>query len=375
MAFAMYSPIFCVPPMEHILKEELLLTHAQTSLLFTAPILAMVAVAIPAGLVADRIGARKAAGIGAIILASGAILRGMATDASSLLAFTFIYGVGFGWVFPNLPKLVSAWVPREKAGMAIGIISTGIPVGIAVPLAVTMSLIFPITNNFQGVFFIWSIPPILAAILWWILVKEPPQDRISDKMLSRAKIPLRQVLRNKAVWLVAILFLLHAFFTYAWYGWTPALLMLKRATPELAGLLTSVTAWVSIPAFFLMPRLSYKMGVRRLFLWVPAILLALVAWLAIYIDLSMIWLLMVVVGVADAAKFTTLMALPVEMMPKEEVGRASGLILSIGFIGAIIGPLIGGHILDLTGSLDILLLILMAISIPAIAMPFRIREK
>lgn len=360
--------------MEHILKEALLLNHTQTSLLFTTPILAMVVVAIPAGLVADRIGAKKAAGIGAIILASGTILRGVATDASSLLAFTLICGVGFGWVFPNLPKLVSAWVLREEAGMATGIISTGIPVGIAVPLAVTMPLIFPIINNFQGVLFIWSIPPIVAAIMWWILVQEPPHNSISDKMLSRVKIPLRQVLRNKVVWLIAILLLLHTFFTYAWYGWTPALLIFKGATPEFAGLLTSVTAWVGIPAFFLMPRISYKLRVRRPFLWVPAILLALVAWLAIYVDLPMIWLLMAVVGVAEATQFTTLMALPAEMMPKEEVGRASGLILSIGYIGAIIGPLICGRIWDLTGSLNISLLVLTAISIPAVAMPFWLEE-
>lgn len=108
LGFAMFSPMFCVPPMEHILKEELLLTHAQTSLLFSAPILMLAAVAIPAGLIADRIGIRKAASIGAIIIAVGTILRGTASDASSLLAFSFVYGVGLGWSFPSLPKLVSS---------------------------------------------------------------------------------------------------------------------------------------------------------------------------------------------------------------------------------------------------------------------------
>ncbi len=61
--------MFSVPPMEHILKEELLLTHAQTSLLYSIPILMIGAVAIPAGVISDRIGVRKAAGIGAIMIA------------------------------------------------------------------------------------------------------------------------------------------------------------------------------------------------------------------------------------------------------------------------------------------------------------------
>ena len=96
LGFAIWSPMFCVPPMQHIIKEELLLTHAQTSLIFTAPLLMVVALAIPGGILADRIGARKAAGIGIIIVAVGAILRSLATDAPSLLAFTFIYGIGAG---------------------------------------------------------------------------------------------------------------------------------------------------------------------------------------------------------------------------------------------------------------------------------------
>ena len=50
LAFAMIAPMFCVPPMEHILKEELQLTHTHTSLLFTAPMIMVVALAIPAGL-------------------------------------------------------------------------------------------------------------------------------------------------------------------------------------------------------------------------------------------------------------------------------------------------------------------------------------
>jgi len=165
MAFAMWAPTFCVPPIEHILKEEFFLTHAQTSWLFSASWLMIAIVAIPAGLIADRIGVRKAAGIGIIILVVGTLLRGTATSASSLLAFTLIYGFGLGWTFPNLPKLVSAWTPREKAGIATGIFTTGIIIGSALAMTITMSLIFPITNTFQNVFLIWSIPPIIAAIL------------------------------------------------------------------------------------------------------------------------------------------------------------------------------------------------------------------
>ena len=329
LAFAMYIPMFCVPPMEHILKAELLLTHAQTSLLYSIPIMMIAAVAIPAGIIADRIGVRKAAGIGAIMIAVGSILRGTATNPSSLLAFTFIYGVGLGWSWPNLPKLVSAWVPREKAGVATGIYSSGMYIGTALAVAITMPLVFPITNTFQGVFFIWGIPPIVAAILWWVLVKEPPRNRINSELASRDNTPLRRVLRNKSLWLLSIFTLFHCFFYYNWIGWAPALLMLKGATPELAGLITSITLWIGIPAVFLIPRLAYKLGLRKPFLWVPAIAMALAAWGAIHITLPMSWLPMVLVGIADCTILITTLTLLVEMVPEEEVGTATGLVLSL----------------------------------------------
>jgi len=360
--------------MEHILKAELHLTHVQTSLLFTAPILMLAAVAIPAGVITDRIGVRKAAGIGAIIIAVGTILRGTATNSPSLLAFTFIYGVGLGWSFPNLPKLVSAWVPREKAGVATGIFTSGILIGASLALAITMPVVFPITNTFQGVFFIWGIPPAIAAILWWTLVKQLPDNRIHGEPVTTAITPFRQILRSKNLWLVSIFFLLHNFFFYTWAGWAPMLVRLKGATPDLAGLITSMTLWVGIPTVFLMPRLSYKLGLRKPFLWATSITLALAAWGAIHISLPMSWFLMTLIGVANTTRYVTILALPVEMMPREDVGVASGLVLSIGYIGGVIGALIGGRILDLTGSLDLSLLVLTGVSIAAVSIAFRLPE-
>ena len=68
------------------------------------------------------------------------------------------------------------------------------------------------------------------------------------------------------------------------------------------------------------------------------------------------------------------MQLHVEMVPEEDVGTASGLILSIGHLGGVIGAWIGGRILDLTGSLDIAMLILVGISIATVGIALRLPE-
>ena len=122
LGFAMWSALFCVIPMEHVLKEQLHLTHTQTILLYTIPLVALASFCIPGGVLSDRIGARKAAGIGINIVTVGSLLRATATNPTSLLIFTAVYGIGLGLAFPNFPKLVSAWVPKERSGMTIGVV-------------------------------------------------------------------------------------------------------------------------------------------------------------------------------------------------------------------------------------------------------------
>lgn len=378
LAIAMWAPLLCIPPMEYILKEQLQITHAQTSLLYSIPLWMVGVVALPAGLIADRIGFRKAGGIGAILIAVGSLLRCTTTDASALLAFTFIYGVGFGFAFASLPKMISAWVPREKAGIATGVYSAGIFIGQALALTLTIPFVFPLTNSVQGVFFIWSIPAIVVAVIWWTLLKEPPSKSLKVESMPRSNVFFRQLLsktlKNKNLLLLSSFHALHLFFYYTWAGWSPTLVMSKGGTPELAGYISSLTFWVAIPAAFIIPRLAHRAGLRKPFLLASAIMMAIAALAWNHISLDTSWLTMVLVGLADCAILVTVLALPLEMVPEEEAGAAGGLMITAGHIGGPIGPLVGGHILDITGSLNRALFVLLGVAIAMICMSFRLPE-
>ncbi len=54
------------------------------------------------------------------------------------------------------------------------------------------------------------------------------------------------------------------------------------------------------------------------------------------------------------------LALPIEMLPKQSAGLASGIILSAGYVGALFGPWLAGRILDSTGSFNPALIVLAA---------------
>ena len=372
LSFSMWAPVFCVPPMESVLMEDLALTHAQAGLLFSTPYFVIAAVAIPSGILADRIGLRRATGIGIILIALGSALRALADGFHPIIAFTVLYGVGFALVFTNLPKLIATWVTPEKSGVALGIINTGMSVGAAAAMGLTMSVVFPLTSGYSGTFLIWSVPAIIVAVLWWILVKEPPEN--TGKVTDNPGHFWRPVLRNRKLWLLAGLMALGEFFIMNWFAWHPLLLVSKGATPELAGIITSLMLWVEIPTLLIIPRLSHRLGLKKPFLWAAATATILATVGAIYVDLGSSWLPAVICGIVNVTRFIIILSMPFDLVSKEQLGAASGIILSMGYLAGGIGPFIGGRIIDATGDLDTAFRVLIWVAATATAISFLVPE-
>ena len=122
-----------------------------------------------------------------------------------------------------------------------------------------------------------------------------------------------------------------------------------------------------------MPRLSDKLGLRKPFIWIPSLILAVVAWAAMNISLPVSWLLMATIGVAVPTRFITILMVLVELMPAECVGTASGLVF-IGYVGGIMGTYTTGRILDATGAFDSALLTLVVISIASVVLAMKLPE-
>ena len=72
--------------------------------------------------------------------------------------------------------------------------------------------------------------------------------------------------------------------------------------------------------------------------------------------------------------FVMILTLLPEMVSVEAVGRASGMVISIGYIGGLVGPWLAGYILDITKALDLHLIILSGLSIIGVGLTFRIPE-
>lgn len=148
--FSMYTSVLCIPPVAHIVKEELLISHAQLGLFFAIAVTVQAAVAIPSGFILDKFGTRKALEIGAIVMAAGSLMRGALTSFWILFGFICLHWVGFNLMYPNLPEFVGIWFPREKAGLAKGIYATRIATGASLALAYHISRNLPHNQHYPS---------------------------------------------------------------------------------------------------------------------------------------------------------------------------------------------------------------------------------
>lgn len=375
--FCTWAFLFVTPPMETILSANLHISHFQTSLLFSAPILMIAIVAIPAGIIADRIGLKRAIGIGAIIACIGAVLRGTASTYSGLLIFSLIFGFGMSFTFANLPKLARSCSSVKQTSFVMGIINGfGVLAGIGLALAITIPLIYPLTNSYHGVFYIWSVPLLIATSLWWVMAREPPCLSAEVESEQTELVGLKDVLKDKTLWLLAFILLLHNIFFYTWSGWLPTYLLQKGASLGISGLLTSVMLWIGVPTVIIVPMFFSKTHIsKKLLIWVPSLIFAFLAIWILYASEFAIWFIMAVAGIINILRFNTLLSLPVEIMPKEHAGVAGGVVVAIGYIGAVIGPSMTGQILDITGSFQIVFVTLAVLSLITMGLTFLIPSK
>jgi CP family cyanate transporter-like MFS transporter len=196
------------------------------------------------------------------------------------------------------------------------------------------------------------------------MVPETPRASIETKLEKVPPVGLKQLFKSKTLWLLAFLLFLHSVLFYNWTGWIPSYILEKGASMSSAGLTTSVMLWVSIPTVILVPLLTSRVNIsRKLFIWVPSLVYVFLSIGILYASLFSVWFIMAIAGFVNVLRFNTLLTLPAEMMPKERAGVASGVVVAIGYAGAVAGPIVAGQILDVTGSFTVIFYLLAAVSL------------
>jgi CP family cyanate transporter-like MFS transporter len=223
-----------------------------------------------------------------------------------------------------------------------------------------------------------------ALVLWLVGIRpwraEPGQPRklaTSGTLDSDTAAAAWSPWQDRTVWIAGALYAGQGLVYYLLVLWLPVIYVSAGISEAGAGARLMVLSAACIPATFLIPFWSDRIGSRRLPMVVSAaVTLASAVGLVIATAVSPVdWIWPILAGFGTCGILVTVLVLIAELAPAGRTGDAAGAVMAIGYIGTTMGPLIAGLITDLTGSYRTAMLTLpvaaLAMVLLALAMPTR----
>lgn len=349
--FAFGLILSSIPPLVNVIAADLTLTYSEMGIILGSVILMYVPLSVPVGVSIDRIGHKKMITMGLILISSSAILRSVVFNFETLFLVVFLFGVGGPTVSVGLAKVVaSSFVGRER-GLASGIYMTGAAFGSASALALTNSLVLPLVGTWRNAFSFYGLIGLIIALGWIILARESSINPEQANKHSSTREILHTLLRDKDVWIVAIIGSTTFLVFYGFGNWLPTLLEGKGMSAVDAGYLASIPTWVGLIGSAIIPGVALA-GSRKLII-AGALLIEGISMYVVGISSgSFLLVSLVIVGIISGAMMPLMLVVMMDLpeVGAEYTGIASGLFFSIGESMGFIGPILVGYLTDLTSS-------------------------
>ena len=353
VGFQLRSVILAVPPVLPLIQRDLRLSYSATGLLTSLPTLVLACVAWPAGLLAERIGARLCVSLGLVLLAFGTLLRAVWISTIALFLFTLLLSLGIVLAQTAIPLLIRRWFP-SAIGSVAALFSDGLIIGEAVAAGVTVPLMVQFwgSDGWVTTFIFWGLPVIVLLILWLLLAPRAATPRVSLSAMEEQKSlviqkddsPSPQKTRVNALHLGILVGAgsLIYFGMNAWIASYNQALHHASLTPLVLTLLNAAQLPMSLLVTFVAQRLA---GRRAPFIIAGVVCVcAILGWIFTPIEWEPFWAILL--GSSSATVFTLGIALPPLLAAPHEVGRLTGITISLTYAVAFLGPFVGGALWD-----------------------------
>ena len=321
---------------------------------------------IPGGMLADRFGVRKVATLALLWWSVFTAISGAVANLTQMLVARFLFGLGEGMYPACVFKTVAVWFPTGERATANGIRQAAAPLGSALsPLVVVGIMSF---WEWRTAFYSLFFPGILIALLVWVFIPDKPAEssRVSPEELleieerrvvtiqkPEARVSLLKTFKEPII--LKYFFVVFAF-DIAYWGfttWLPTYLVKARGlSMAQMGVVASLPFFAGTVACVLGGWISdkYFSGNRRSPIVAAQLLSAFLLYLTLTADsTTMLVICQTLAGFSLNFFFTAFWALPMNTVPKEVMGIASGFINMAGQIAAFISPTVVGYLVGTTG--------------------------
>ncbi|MDY3939576.1 MAG: MFS transporter [Spirochaetia bacterium] len=169
-------------------------------------------VCLPASFIIDRFNLRIGVGIGAVLSAVGALLKGcFPTSFPIIFAGQVLLSIGQPFILNAATTLVVRWFPMKERGTAVGLASLAQYLGIILAALVTPMVVGPSGEGMERVQFIYGVITAVACLLSLLTMKNapalPPDASATVERFSFFK-GMGHMFKNRDMVLVIFLFLI-----------------------------------------------------------------------------------------------------------------------------------------------------------------------
>ena len=194
---------FKIPPLASWLIPAFHMDGTTFGYLMSALAIIGVVLAFPAAFICRRIGLKSVMLLSVAFVGIGSLIGFFAEDLAVIMISRMFEGVGIGLVGVAAPTCITIWFPESRRGLALGIWTTWVPVG----LILMFNMAPPIAESFgyKAVFMVVSFISLLTFVLF-ALVFKVPEGKGGDITAGGTFKDGLGYLKRKEIWLLGIVF-------------------------------------------------------------------------------------------------------------------------------------------------------------------------
>ncbi|WP_373605005.1 CynX/NimT family MFS transporter [Bacillus sp. AFS017336] len=345
--------ITSISPVLEIIRHDLNMSNFVVSFLTSIPVLCMGIFALFTGQLSNKWGSEKTIAACIILIGVATGLRAVATTSATLLFTALLVGIGIAIIGPLLSGFIKKMFPN-KLGMMIGIYSVGMGLGASLSSGLTIPLQKTFGGSWNKALAIWGVLAIIAFIAWYPMIKKSVRN-IENK---KSGLPYK----NKKAWMFTLIFGLQSGLFYCISTWLAPLAGKFGISSTNAGTVITLFTLVQMVCSFIIPTLADRFKNQKLYL-IGSTIFVMAGLLFIIFEINL-WVAVIFIGIALGGLFPLALVLPLNATNTAEEARAwTALMQSVGYIISGFIPIIAGLILDATGSIMNIFILLVVLSI------------
>lgn len=338
-----------VPPLMPVLMNAFEITLSQAGLLMSVFSITGLILALPTGIILQKIGPKATGLIALGSLVAGSSLGVLSGSMGLLLTSRVIEGMGMGLIAVVAPAVIALWFPPEKQGTPMGIWATWVPVG-----SVLMLLLAPRMSDalgWQSVWWFGAAFALVVLLLFGFLLRLPPvlEEKVEDIAVPMPS--FGQALANRNIWLIALAFGCFNFVFMPLTTYYPTFLsQVQGYSLAEASTIASVSTIMVLVSAPLAGWLSDVIGSRKLIMTIPFLWIAVMMFFPFRVTGWQIYIFMMLLGlVAGAVPTATFAAAPEVMKNPQLAGLGLAVIMVGQNLGMFVAPIAFGALVESVG--------------------------